>query len=459
MFKTIKTSFRRLNWKLLLTIFLTLCIPVIYKTVRMHLIGDMPETQSFSMAGNLQWINVFFEVLEETFLLPLYFIFKRILDREESNRKITGSILMISIIYIVAIIGLEIASDPLLRWMSSKTYSFETLRFIRIEFAQRFFEMLFKIGMTLLIVKMAWKSILTILTIQTALMVILDVFMISGIKVSAKLGIPGIAIDDSITNSLLMLITFTFIFKLYKFNTSDLRPQFYLERKYLLQSLYSGIESLVRNLFFIFFVIKVIDNLQSGYSQGDFWTMNSFIWQWLLIPIFAFSKYINRTSAFTKGTIWEKAAAPFIITTVIIAIWFALIPSYEPFFRYVLNYDNVALIYKLVLISLGFYILFSYNEIIDKIFYGSGKSQYLLIQSLITNVIVYVPYYYLSSSMDIYDIAIMFGTGISVDSFITFLMFIYVINKDKINKILNPITSKWKRILRIRNKTKERGKK
>ena len=431
MIKTTKLSFKNLNWKLLLTIFLTLFIPVIYKTVRMHFIGDMPNTYAFSLAGNMQWINVFFEVLEETFLLPLFFIFKNILEKEKSNKKITGSILMISLMYLIVIIILESSADPLLKWMSPNTYSTETLSFIRIEFGQRFFQMLFKIGLTLLIVKEAWKSILIVLTTQTTLMIFLDTFVISDLKVSAKLGVPGVAIDDTITNTLLMLLTFVFIYKLFNFKASDLKPQFYIEKKYVMQSVFSGLESFIRNAFFIWFVIKTINNMDSNYSQGDFWVMNSFIWEWLLLPIIALGKYINRSSAFNKGNIWEKAAAPFVIVTIVIIIWFILIPSYKPFFRTILNYKNIDVLFKLVVISIGFYILFAYNEIIDKIFYGSGKSQYLLIQSLITNIVVYIPYYYASSSMSIYDVAIMFGTGIAVDSFITFMMFLYVNIKNK----------------------------
>ena len=431
MIKTIKLSFKKMNWKLLLTIFFTLFIPVIYKTVRMHFIGDMPNTYSFSLAGNMQWINVFFEVLEETFLLPLFFIFKNILEKENSNKKITGSILIISLMYIVIIVILEASSDPLLKWMSPNTYSHEVLYFIRVEFAQRFFQMLFKIGLTLLIVKEAWRAILVVLGIQTSLMISLDIFVISNLKFSAKLGVPGVAIDDSITNSVLMLITFTLIYKLFKFKASDLKPQFYIEKKYVMQSVFSGLESFIRNAFFIWFVVKTINNMSSNYSQGDFWVMNSFIWEWLLLPIIALGKYINRSSAFDKGTLWEKAGAPFVIVTIVIASWFILIPAYKPFFRTVLNYKNIDVLFKLVVISIGFYIMFAYNEIIDKIFYGLGKSQYLLIQSLITNVIVYIPYYYASGSMSIYDVAIMFGTGIAVDSFITFMMFIYVSIKSK----------------------------
>ena len=46
-------------------------------------------------------------------------------------------------------------------------------------------------------------------------------------------------------------------------------------------------------------------------------------------------------------------------------------------------------IFHLVMISLPFYILFAYNNIIDSIFYGIGKTEYMLFQSVFVNVTFY----------------------------------------------------------------------
>ena len=81
----------------------------------------------------------------------------------------------------------------------------------------------------------------------------------------------------------------------------------------------------------------------------------------------------------------------------------------------------------MVLILLPFYILFSYNTLMDSVFYGRGRTELLAIQSIITNVSVYGSAYILFQ-MDVFSptltsIALLFGTGIAVDSIVTFSMY------------------------------------
>jgi hypothetical protein len=63
----------------------------------------------------------------------------------------------------------------------------------------------------------------------------------------------------------------------------------------------------------------------------------------------------------------------------------------------------------------------------DSVFYGRGRTELLAIQSIITNVSVYGSAYILFQ-MDVFSptltsIALLFGTGIAVDSIVTFSMY------------------------------------
>lgn len=434
-----KTSFKLINWKLLATIFATLLIPQIYLVIRMHWIGDMPNSYSFSIAGNLEWINVIFEVLEEAFILPLFFVMSKIVKKDKFQKRIVGQIILIISAYVLFIAICQIFENQLINWLAPTNANHTSELFIRLEFVSRLFEMLFKIGVTLLIIKEAWATILILLTIKTAFITLFDIFSISQLSVSMKSGIIGVAADDLIVGSIMAFVAIYLAFSKFTITIKDVfKPLIIFEWKLLKQNFYSGLESFVRNAFFIWFVIKTIGRLSNAYNQGDFWVTNSFIWDWMLMPIFALSRYINRDTAFKENkNLSQKMIAPFILITLDICLWFILLPAYKPFFTHVVNYTDADTVYHLVLISIGFYVMFAYNEVIDKVMYGSGKAYLILFQSLFTNVIVYIPYYYSVHTMTIDDVAIMMSTAIAVDSFITFAMFWIIIWKKQHKNTIN----------------------
>ena len=69
------------------------------------------------------------------------------------------------------------------------------------------------------------------------------------------------------------------------------------------------------------------------------------------------------------------------------------------------------------------YILLAFNFLLDSLFYGLGKTQYMAWQALLTNGTVYLIAYFLYlgkfwvPSFD--SVLILFGIGIVVDSFLT----------------------------------------
>lgn len=111
------------------------------------------------------------------------------------------------------------------------------------------------------------------------------------------------------------------------------------------------------------------------------------------------------------------------------------IPFWKPFLQYVMNISNYEQVFTIVLISLCFYVLFAFNNIIDSIFYGIGRTDYMLYQSLATNMIFYTLMFVLYSQ-GIYQptlikIALMFAMGMALDSILTFGIFIWILKKNK----------------------------
>jgi len=130
-------------------------------------------------------------------------------------------------------------------------------------------------------------------------------------------------------------------------------------------------------------VLALINSVQ---AQGSYWIAVSFIWGWLLFPIMSLGEVIKKEVAL--GAINLRYYVR--ITTLIVLVWLLCYPLYGCFFEYVLhigdNYDEVMTVIN---ISLPFYCVFAYGSIFSSIFYGTGKVQFVLYQSLVVNACVY----------------------------------------------------------------------
>ena len=83
-------QFTPLNLNLLGVLILVRLIPVIYQTVRVHFLGDLPSDWGFNIASQIAWLHIFYEVINEGFLLPLYYILAQaFLDREEFAKRLS----------------------------------------------------------------------------------------------------------------------------------------------------------------------------------------------------------------------------------------------------------------------------------------------------------------------------------------------------------------------------------
>jgi hypothetical protein len=172
-------------------------------------------------------------------------------------------------------------------------------------------------------------------------------------------------------------------------------------------------------------------------EQGAFWVANNFIWGWMLLPIIQLGELIKRDCGENKyKAIQDNSLGYFALTTIIVVLWFALLPAYKPFMSSVLQLADADKVYDIVLLSIGFYVLFAYNNVIDSIFYGIGRTDLMLYQSLAVNVVyygcafilyltgVYVP--------TLTGIALMFALGTGIDSVLTYFIFGYELKEHKL---------------------------
>ena len=61
----IKLSLKKINHKLFLAILVLGLAPTVYTTVRVFFLGQLPGEWSFSIAGQLSWVNLLYEILND----------------------------------------------------------------------------------------------------------------------------------------------------------------------------------------------------------------------------------------------------------------------------------------------------------------------------------------------------------------------------------------------------------
>ena len=436
MFKKIFKSFRSIDFKLFFALLLMGLIPTIYTTVRIYFLGNLPGDWGFNIASQLSWVNLLYEIVQEALILPLFYIIGLSLnDNNELANKIRTGLLVTFGIYGALSILISIFANPLVRFMAQNvTLVDETVTYIRLETLANVFSTLTQFITMALITMKREKVLYIILGVQMVLTILLDTFFISQLPFSLNLGVNGIAFTNIIVNVVVLVVAFIILnAQGIPVFSKKLPLQFVWMKKWGKVGGYSGLESFVRNLAFMLMVVRMVNVVG---EQGTFWVTNNFIWGWLLLPILQLGSLIKSDAAANgEKTIKEKTWGYGLLTLIVVVLWFVTIPGWLPFIKNVMNISNAEQVYRLALLSVGFYVLFAFNNIVDSIFYGIGKTEYMLFQSIVINTVFYGGLFILYVT-GIYQpnltlIALMFAGGTALDSLLTFGMFVWLVKKKK----------------------------
>ena len=196
----------------------------------------------------------------------------------------------------------------------------------------------------------------------------------------------------------------------------------------------SGLESFVRNIFYMVMICRMVNVVG---EQGTYWVANNFIWGWLLLPILQLGELIKQETSTNKDAVKNNTLGYFAITIGFCLLWIILLPVYKPFMQYVLNYSDVDKLFNLVLVLLGFYVLFAIQNVFDATFYGLGKTHYMLFESIVTNTIYYgiafILYITKVWEPSLIGIALMFGIGNAFDTVVSLGAYLFLLKKHNIN--------------------------
>jgi Na+-driven multidrug efflux pump len=445
MFSKLKLSLRNINYKLYFALLILGFVPAIYNTVRVFFLGQLPGEWSYSIAGQLSWVNLLYEILNEAIILPLFYFVGTVKNnkKEFTNRVRTGMLISLSVYAVLSAVVFIFAEQLLMLMAADTAIIADSVAYIRIESIANIFIVLTQFALVALVTMNKSKYLYLLTGARLILCLVTDTFLVSCLPISANLGVNGIGYSNIIVNVVLLVASVFFLQK------EDIRIfakekwDFAWTKKLAKIGSFSGIESLVRNIAYMVMIARMV-NIVS--EQGTYWVANNFIWSWLLLPVLQLGELIKQEIATDKDNLQRNTLGYLGITAIICVLWFVSIPVWKPFMAQILGFADVDKLFELVIVLLGFYVLFAFQNIFDATFYGLGKTNYMLFESVVTNTIYYGIAFVLYITgiwvPTLTGIALLFGIGNAFDGLVSLCAYVFLLRKQKISIVDIPQSQK-----------------
>ena len=205
----IKTSLKNIDLKKYAALIVLGLCPAVYTTVRVFFIGQLPGDWSFSIAGQLSWVNLIYEVISEAIILPLFFFIGKVKEDKGSfaNRVRTGIIVSSGIYIILSVIIFVFAEQLLFLMAADESIIAESASYIRIESIANIFSIAAQFALVALISVRKSRYLYILTGARLVLSLISDTFLVSSVPVSLKLGVNGIGYSNIIINVILLAVS------------------------------------------------------------------------------------------------------------------------------------------------------------------------------------------------------------------------------------------------------------
>ena len=436
MFSKIKLSLSTINYKLYFALLVLGSAPTVYTTMRVFFLGSLPGEYSFSIAGQLSWVNLLYEIINEAIILPLfYFIGKVANDKKEFANRVKTGMLMSLGVYLILSVAIVCFTKPLLSLMATDVNIFDaSATYIRIESIANIFLILTQFTLVALVTINKSKYLYILTLARLVLSLVCDTFLVSSLPISLTLGVNGIGYSNIVVNIVLLAVSLVLLSK-ENINIFDkAKLNFAWVKEFIKIGGISGLESLVRNIAYMAMISRMVNVVG---EQGTYWVANNFIWGWLLLPVLQLGELIKQETAIDKDNIRKNSLGYFGLTAIISVLWFISVPLWKPFMANVLQFNDVNKLFELVLVLVGFYVLYAFQNVFDSVFYGLGKTNYMLFESVVTNTVYYgvafILYLMGVWTPSLIGIALLFGMGNAFDSIVSLGAFAYLLKKEKIN--------------------------
>lgn len=425
----LSTSLKNINFKLFLALLVLGLCPTVYTTVRVFFLGQLPGDWSFSIAGQLSWVNLLYEVVSEAIILPLFYFVGKVKQNRAafSNRVRTGMLVSLGA-YLVLSAAILLFAEPLLRLMAADESILEaSAAYIRIESVANIFTVLAQFALVALVSVNKSRYLYILTAARLLLSLAVDTFFVSSLPISLQLGVNGVGYSNVLVNALLLAVSLLLLRRegVQVFSREAL--DFGWLREFARIGGISGLESLVRNAAYMAMISRMVNVVG---EQGTYWVANNFIWGWLLLPVLQLGELIKEETAENRENVGKNTPGYLCITLGICLLWCVSIPLWKPFMAKLLLFEDVDKLFHLVLLLLGFYMLYAFQNVFDATFYGLGKTDYMLFESVVTNTVFYGAAFvlYLTGvwTPTLTGIALLFGLGMAFDSVVSLVAYLHL---------------------------------
>ena len=425
----LSTSLKNINFKLFLALLVLGLCPTVYTTVRVFFLGQLPGDWSFSIAGQLSWVNLLYEVVSEAIILPLFYFVGKVKQNRAafSNRVRTGMLVSLGA-YLVLSSAILLFAEPLLRLMAADESILEaSAAYIRIESVANIFTVLAQFALVALVSVNKSRYLYILTAARLLLSLAVDTFFVSSLPISLQLGVNGVGYSNVLVNALLLAVSLLLLRRedVQVFSREAL--DFGWLREFARIGGISGLESLVRNVAYMVMISRMVNVVG---EQGTYWVANNFIWGWLLLPVLQLGELIKEETAENRENVGKNTPGYLCITLGICLLWCLSIPLWKPFMAKLLLFEDVDKLFHLVLLLLGFYMLYAFQNVFDATFYGLGKTNYMLFESVVTNTVFYGAAFvlYLTGGWTptLTGIALLFGLGMAFDSVVSLAAYLHL---------------------------------
>lgn len=416
--KSLKTVYTKQYWLLIGIGFL----PLMWKILEIAFLSDYPN--ALKVLGQIALVGIIFKIFEESILNPLYkTLSKQNLKFEAQKQSIVTKFLLYYLIAtIIFTLVLYIFSKNILQISQLPNYIFdETLQFIKLYIIACGVGVISKFLYTCSLINKDHKKMLIYFLIKSVATTILFVCLVP--KFAFGLGVNGIAITELIIN----IATIIFLIKS-NFKTARERANINI-KEYFKLFVFSLMETLIRNIVYYFVILVFLNMLD---NQDLYFVSNEFIWSIMLVPTLAQSSLIKQELSNND----KISLKPYFINAIILNLFVVLlIPIALLVFRYIYNLQNYMEFFSVLLKLLPCYSIFIFDSIIESYFISTGKLHHVLVQTFITNILVYMTalILYLCGALTITlnIIILLFNLGVVISSAYTISVYLIEIKKSK----------------------------
>jgi len=376
--------------------------PLADNIIPLFFIGNIPSESALALSGQFVFISIILEVIQEGVVNSLFHFVGKNYEcrRQEALQAFKLSLVILLVLGSLLTIAMLLLTPQFVEIIDTPESIAEATRSYLYTSSFSFPMILLNACMTNYLL-ITTSSCIVMSQITSVLVSFLANFFLFGSQeTSFHWGVDNLGHYKVIQAALSLIINSFYVLLVEKIS-----PYYFLVKVPLLKDLKRKFrlffhvswgnfgDSAVRNFFYFMVTLKFVNNL--GEDESGAWNLlNSIIWGLLLVPCFAIANYVKVEIGHDSTKVKIKKIAK--ESAMCLAGWLLLIslisgvlwPAIAEFFGK--SNENVQKLSTEMFYHVGWvFIIFSCNNTMDSLFFGTGKTKYIFYQSLITNMIVY----------------------------------------------------------------------